>query len=38
VQQVKAVQTLLGLDEFLVFLILQLALLIDPVLKVFMGL
>ena len=38
VQQIKAVQILLTLDEFLVFLILELALLIDLVLEIFMGL
>jgi len=38
VQQIKAVQILLAADQFIVFLILKLALLIDSVLEVFMGL
>ena len=38
VQQIKAVQILLAADQFVVFLILKLALLIDLVLEVFMGL
>ena len=38
VQLVKAVQILLAADQFIVFLILKLALLIDLVLEVLMGL
>jgi hypothetical protein len=36
-QQVKAVEAPLGLDQFFVLAILQLAVLIDPVLEVFAG-
>ena len=37
VQQIKAVQILLAPNQFIVFLILKLALLIDSVLEVFMA-
>jgi hypothetical protein len=38
VQQIKAAQILLALNEVIVFLILKLALLIDLVLELFVGL